>query len=221
MKKYIRMMIALSFLLAATVNADSVMNYYDNFNGPGSTDLESQMPAIGPVDQVWKAHASLSADGSFTGGMTGCRNGFLAFTPESGKIYMFSTDAAISNPDKTNKNWVAIALTGSADISGAKSIAPVGNSAGAATLLLSRNGQGQALLKNGMKLVTFNPAKTSATLALELNTRKDLWSVRFLVDGSEVASGTFTANPVISHIAIGQSGTSSGKFSNLSLTVSP
>jgi len=220
-KKTERVAVALTLLLAATVSASNVTNYYADFSGSGPDDLHSQTPNIGPVGQAWSAHASINADGSFTGGGAGSRNGFLAFTPEPGKIYTFRVDMVISNPDGVSKNWAAIALTSSQDISGAKSIAPVGTGVGVATLLLVRNGQGQALLKNGMKLVSFNPAKTSANLALELNTRNDLWSVRYLVDGSEVASGTFTANPVISHIAIGQSGTAAGSFDNLSLTVSP
>jgi len=220
-KKTERFAVALALLLTATVNANNVTNYYDDFSGSGSVDLQSQAPGVGPVGQTWDAHASLNADGSFAGGMMGSRNGFLAFTPEPGKIYTFSVDVTISNPDGAGKHWAAIALTSSEDISGAKSIAPVGSGVGAATLLLVRNGQGQALLKNGMKLVNFNPAKTSANLTLELNTQNDLWFVRYLVDGDEVAAGTFTANPEISHIAVGQSGTTSGNFDNLSLMVSP
>jgi hypothetical protein len=90
----------------SSAQAQSTILYFDNFDGESTVRLHGTTPDTTIGTNTWEARnlettpaRNPMADGSFAGGGSGQAGGVLPFTLEAGKVYTFTLNATISNPD--------------------------------------------------------------------------------------------------------------------------
>lgn len=210
-------------LVTMHVNASTTI-YLDTFDGLQSDPLNGTAPNVRHGSETWDACEldplnvrDPRADGSMAGGgIAGEVGGSLAFSLETGKVYTFSVDMTITNPDAGSQQWAGISFS-TAPVTG--SIA-LGNNF--ASLLMRQNGGAQALTPNGSAAINVAAGTYGASteVSIVLDTTTPTWTADFLINDTSI--GTSSLNPALSagtgYIAIGQAGV---VFDNLSLSVIP
>lgn len=194
----------------------------DAFNGAAGA-LNGATPDIG--SDAWSASANLNTDGStlISAGTGAAYNGFLSFSPEAGYIYTLSADVDIAS----GSDWVGIGFTtGSETDAGFQDY-------GAPWILYKDNAGAGAVEAFGAWIYEGSGTKVSTdlgdidisgTVALSviLDTTESItssaWSM--YVNGTQVHSGAWGANPTITGVGLGvlDNGDISATVDNFTLT---
>ncbi|MBN1796634.1 MAG: immunoglobulin domain-containing protein [Sedimentisphaerales bacterium] len=99
-------------LIGLVVNANAVVIYQDNFDGPTGTDLDGLAPDIRPGSEVWDAGVTIDADGEITyDDVVFGDSAYLPFTPESGHLYKLS----VTMDAYEGGDWLGVGFTQSSN----------------------------------------------------------------------------------------------------------
>ena len=208
--------------LPCAVSASTTI-YQDNFSGSSSPGtLNGATPTIdnGPSG-TWTANSAWADSGyaNGTGGLS--QNAYLSFTPANGQIYTLSGGLDATEPLGTSGAWVALAFITTPTVNSSF------NGGGASPWALNGNWGGGAVYTGPGSGSPQGFANTAGVndVSIVLNTGTSLWSYQVylttsLVSNYLVGHGSFTTNPVITAVGIGDS-SGTVQVSKFSLTSSP
>ena len=91
-------------MLGAGQHTEASTIYNETFSGLSTTDLNGTAPDTTTGGEVWSSSTDWNKDGSTDALSTGGDSAFLAFTPETGKVYTLS--ATLDTP--SGPAWAAI-----------------------------------------------------------------------------------------------------------------
>ena len=213
--------LAVGLLALPAQHAAASTIYNETFSGAGTTDLNGTAPDTTTGGEVWSASTDWKKDGSIVAGGITDDNAFLAFTPESGKVYTLS--ATLATPSGA---WAAVGFTETANTGGG-----TGNDD------FWRNNPDEVgpwvLYRSSTNVDSFLGPLTGGaedegdhvgpiTLSIELNTQGAAWSAEWFINGGSVRSETFATNPTnISYVGLSRESGAGASFDNFSLTVVP
>ena len=213
-------MLACALVLSATSGHSAVLveDLFTRGSAITPIDLNGSSPTTSNLGSLtYSASTSWDTNGTEAIVVANSVSAFLAFTPESGKVYSLSLSFNLSTTDAnflgfgfTNQNLYNSAILSSLDYAG--------------------SGPGLLFRGNGEALARINAGSTSlatgladpATFTIILDTSNAAWTVSYLVNG--VAAGstyTYLTNPTISYIGFGNFSTARGSVDNFTLTAVP
>jgi hypothetical protein len=166
---------------------------------------------------VWAASAIWNKDGSTDAG-AGDDNAFLAFTPESGKIYTLS--ATLDTP--SGPSWAAIGF-----VEGADTTTDFWQNITVATVpwILYRSNTNTDSFIGRVDNWTPEDEGDHAgpiTMSIVLDTQGAAWTTEWFINGGSVRTETLASNPTtITHVGLGRESGTSASFDNFSLTAVP
>jgi len=209
-------LVVVAMLGLTTPSANAGVIYSDRFSDSG--DLNGAIPDVTTGGAAWVASAEWNKDGTYSGGSHG--NGFLAFTPEAGKVYTLSATLSV-----TSGRWLALGFTRDNVID-----TDFWENGGTAWVLLRDTGVvdswsgdiGQGGTNPGVGgKETLDTISGSVDLLIVLDTRDAQWTVEWFVDG--ISKRTFsytTGNPTdITHVGFGGLATTIGTIDDFLLQI--
>jgi hypothetical protein len=187
--------------------------YSHNFSGDAATELNNQMLEA-PATVAWSSDRWM-ADGSIVGEYLTFRNAFIPFVPESGKIYTLSLDV---NVTAGNEDWFALGFTAGNNTT----IDFYSGNINAAPWVLERDqGSDRTIPFLGPALndsSAYNTADGLKNLKIVLSTIGSQWKATWYVNDVVLRpTKTYTTNPTINYIGIGQCLSAAGTIDNLKL----
>lgn len=211
---------ALSLALAGQASA-SILLYSDDFSGSPNDPLHGTTPPTAIGTNTWNADLGWRADGSYAAGASSA-NGFLPFSPSPGLVYTLT--ATLDKPTGSGGGtWAAIGFTEADDASGT-SLWPAPNNAGPWVLYRANTNDVAAFGGPGIGGVNsgdVGPYTGPQTLTIELDTTGPQWTAEWFVGADSIHQVTYTTNPTINFVGLGQSNNATVNFSNFSLSVVP
>ena len=187
-------LIAAFAVVAGTANAAVI--YSDSFNRTDE-DLNGDAPDTAPGAETWNAYnwetngtvLTQISDGDPHHGVA-----TLPFTPDTGKVYTLK--ATIDVTTDASGRFYGFGFTEDRTTT---SVQP-------AFLIEEQDSRWRAYVNQDVGGNTTtgsgDPGDGAVDYAIELDTNPALWTVNFFVDGSEVASSSFTENPTINYVEI-------------------
>jgi len=180
-------------ITAGTANAQATIIYADSFTRSGA--LHGSAPDTAPGAEMWTADAGWSNNGTQAALSTITAQAYLPFTPSAGKVY---TVKATIDTTTGNAGW----FLGVGFSPSTVSDAWPGNSVG--PLMIESLSPGWkaylTLGTGGSPMATGGTDAGAVEYAVELDTQPALWTVKYYMNGTEVASGAYTSNPTINYV---------------------
>jgi len=217
--------------VANSANAAAIVLYSDDFSGASTDPLHATTPDTTIGTSTWIAHPNWRADGSIagatgTGTLANDQSAFLAFVPQTGKIYTLS--ATLAKPTGTGGGmWAGIGFTndtlGTAAGNNSESFFAGTNAAGPWMLYRANANEIAAFAGPGTADGSGNksPYTGTQTMTIVLDTTSAFWKAEWFVGASSIHTFTYETNPTISYIGLGRENNAGANFSSFSLTVIP
>jgi uncharacterized repeat protein (TIGR03803 family) len=188
---------------------------YGNVVTGSGTPLNGTAPDTADAgNAVWTANPNITTDGSEVN-LESDEDATLPFVPTAGHVYVLS---ASMNPDTGNTtNWLGMGFVTLSTPPGTYSYFQAANDP-PVSLLERDNRQTQAFYgSTGVNGPTAGNLTGYDSYAITLDTTDSNWTVSFAQDGTVFQTGTFSSNPTITGISIGDDNLA-GSFRNLLLT---
>ena len=228
-----------ALLIAAASQADVATLYTDDFSGLVGEALNGTAPDSRPGTETWVCRQSTPtlnlrdprANGKMNGGASGAVAAGLGFSLVTGKVYTFSVDMQITNPENDGDDGVASATKethwAGISFSTGTSVDSVALGENFASLLMRRNGGAQLLSPSGtatdeIDAGTYTYASFEE-VSIILDTTESVWTADYLINGASIGEHDLdaTLSAGTAYIRIGQASTTTVMFDNLSLTTIP
>jgi hypothetical protein len=215
--------------------------YYQDFTSGSGTTLHGTAPTLansfagGSSSATWNVLSNSATAFVHTDGTIGANQNtaLLSFTPTSG--YVYTLTATLSFTAAPN-SWVALGFaghnpaqnTGSAKLTDTGATGPDGfnwliaNDSGTSTEQYFSGGGTANTIGNANLLSGIG----TFTLTIDLDTTGPKWAISSFINGTQLGTNfTYSSNPTIAGVGLGQNSLSSGssgvKWDTLELTASP
>ena len=224
------MLLAIVAGLASSVMAGTI--YYDDFSGSSGSWLNGRTPTTTTESATWTASANAGwrASGEVTGIENVHQSAFLPFQLGSASFptgYVYELSVTMNVTSDSNGDWFALGFTGTLGVT-----APFYNSELAASGWVLQRGpdtggnyQDESYYVPGPVLsgmAYYGKIAGPQTWKIVLDTTAAQWTVQWFVNDTPLAAPyTYSTNPTINYVALGQYSTATGSVDDFQLTVVP